>query len=163
MRFSSLRRSAVLAVVATGLVVTSGCFGSFQLTRKLYTWNKNVSPDKWVQELVFLGLYIVPVYGVAGFADLVFANSVEFWTGTNPVASARTLRPDGAALVQRGETTAEGKTLTIDEVKDGETLSTTTIAVPNSQESVTVTTRFKDGRTVTKTISRAEDGAITLQ
>ena len=56
MRLASVRRTAVLAVAAAGLVVTSGCFGSFQLTRKLYTWKKNVSPDKWVQELVFLGL-----------------------------------------------------------------------------------------------------------
>ncbi len=163
MRIASLRRTATLAVAAAGLVVTSGCFGSFQLTRKVYSWNKSVSPDKWVQELVFLGLYIVPVYGLAGLADVVFANTVEFWTGTNPVASARTQRPDGATLIQHGTTTSEGKTLTIEEVKDGVTLSTTTIEMPNSQESVTVTTRFKDGHSVTKTLVRSEAGAITLQ
>jgi hypothetical protein len=163
MRIAPLRRTAVLAVAAAGLVVTSGCFGSFQLTRKVYAWNKSVSSDKFVQELVFLGLNIIPIYGFAGFADAVFANTVEFWTGTNPVASARTQRPDGSALIQHGSTDASGKTLTIEEVKDGETLSTTTIVVPNSQESVTVSTRFKDGRVITKTLARAEDGAITLQ
>lgn len=162
MRRSSIRRRALLSVVALGLVASSGCFGSFQLTRKVYNWNASVSSDKFVTELVFLGLNIVPVYSVAALADAVFANSVEFWTGTNPVASARTLRPDGTALVQHAETTADGKTLTIDEVKDGETLSTTTISVPNAQESVTVSTRYKDGRTVTKTISRQADGTITL-
>lgn len=163
MRLASIRRTAVLGLVAAGLVTTSGCFGSFQLTRKLYNWNANVSSDKFVRELVFLGLYIVPVYGVAGFADLVFANSVEFWTGTNPVASARTQAPNGNTLIQHAETTAEGKTLTIDEVKDGETLSTTTLSIPNSQDEVTVSTRFKDGRVVTKTLVRNADGAITLQ
>ena len=163
MRLGSFRRTAVLGLVAAGLVTTSGCFGSFQLTRKLYSWNKSVSADKWVQELVFLGLYIVPVYGIAGLGDLVFANTVEFWTGTNPVASARTVTPTGSTLIQHGTTTTEGKTLTIEEVKDGATLSVTTLEVPNSQESVTVTTRFQDGRVVTRTLARNADGAITLQ
>jgi len=90
MRVTSFRRRALLAVAALGLVASTGCIGSFQLTRKVYNWNKTVSPDKFVQELVFLGLNIVPVYSIATLADAVFANSVEFWTGTNPVASART-------------------------------------------------------------------------
>lgn len=160
---SSFRRRAVLSVVALGLVASSGCFGSFQLTRKLYSWNKTVSPDKWVQEVVFLAMNIVPVYAVASFADAIFANSVEFWTGTNPVASARTIRPDGTALVQRGETTEAGKTLVIEEVKEGEVLSTTTISVVNGEETATVQTRFKDGRTVTKTVSRQADGSIAME
>jgi hypothetical protein len=108
-------------------------------------------------------LNIVPVYSVATLADAVFANTVEFWTGENPVASARTLRPDGTALIQHAETTAEGKTLTIQEVKGGETLSTTTVSVPNTQETVTVTTTHKDGRVFTKTLARGADGAVTLQ
>lgn len=163
MRLASFRRRAVLAVAAMGLVASTGCIGSFQLTRKVYSWNKSVSSDKFVQELVFLGLNIVPVYGIATFADAVFANSVEFWTGTNPVASARTIRPDGTTLIQHAETTADGKTLTIEEVKAGETLSTTTVSVPNSQETVTVTTTYKDGRVFSKTLARGADGAVTLQ
>lgn len=163
MRLAAFRRRAVLAAAAVGLVASTGCFGSFQLTRKVYNWNKTVSSDKWVQELVFLGLNIVPIYGVASFADAVFANTVEFWTGTNPVASARTARPDGSALIQHAETTADGKTLTIEEVKAGETLSTTTISVPNTEETVTVTTTYKDGRVFTKTLARGADGAVTLQ
>lgn len=163
MRFPSLRRTAVLTVTTIGLVGSTGCFGSFQLTRKLYSFNKSVSPDKWVQELVFLGMNIVPVYSVVGLADALFANTVEFWTGTNPVASARTMTPNGTALVQTGSTTSTGKTLVIDEVKNGETLSTTTISIPNDEESVTVTTSFKDGRTVTKTLTRHTDGSVTME
>lgn len=163
MRMPSLRRTAVLAVAAVGLVASTGCFGSFQLTRKLYTFNKNVSPDKFVQEIVFLGMNIVPVYGVVAMADALFANTVEFWTGTNPVASARTMSPDGTALVQVGTTTATGKTMVISEVKNGETLSTTTLTMDNDQESVTVETVFKDGRTVTKTITRHTDGSVTME
>ncbi len=163
MRSPSLRRAAILSLTAFGLATTTGCFGSFQLTRKVYAFNQTVSQDKWVQELVFLGMNIVPIYGLAAFADAVFANSVEFWTGTNPLASARTVTPDGTAFVQNGSTTAEGKTLVIDEVKDGETQSTTTITTRNDQESVTVETRFKDGRTISKTLTRLANGNITLE
>ena len=162
MRLAVLRRRAILAVAAAGLVTSTGCIGSFTLSRKVYNWNKGVSPDKFVQELVFLSMLIVPVYEIALLADGVFANSVEFWTGSNPVASARTVRPDGTTLLQHGETSAEGKTLTIEEVKDGETLSTTTLSMPQSQETVTVTTTYKDGRVFSKTLGRTADGAITV-
>jgi hypothetical protein len=49
----------------------------------LLTWNKSVG-DKWVNELVFLVLCIVPAYEVAWFIDGVILNSIEFWTGDNP-------------------------------------------------------------------------------
>lgn len=159
----SLRRAAILSVATLGLLSSSACFGSFQLTRKVYSWNKSVSSDKFVQELVFLGLNIVPVYWLAGAGDAIFANTVEFWTGTNPVASARTTRPDGTALVQTGTTTEERKTLVIDEVKDGVTLSTTTITNRIGEDAVTVETRFKDGRTFSKTLTRQADGNIVME
>ncbi|MDD5687255.1 MAG: DUF3332 family protein [Elusimicrobia bacterium] len=67
------------------VVFLSGCFGGFKLTRKVYDFNKNVG-GKWVNELVFLGLNIVPIYSIASFCDVVILNTIEFWTGKNPIA-----------------------------------------------------------------------------
>lgn len=159
----SVRRAAVLSVAAFGLLTTTGCIGSFQLTRKLYAFNTSVSEDKFVQELVFLALAVPQVYSLVAIVDAVFPNLVEFWTGTNPVASARTLRPDGTALVQTGTTTPERKTFVIDEVKDGVTLSTTTITNRIGEDAVTVETRLKDGRTFRKTVTRQADGNIVME
>src|SRR5262249_8925874 len=64
MRLVTFRRTALLTLTAATVLGTSGCFGSFNLTRKLYGFNKDVSKDKFVRELVFLGLNIVPIYGV---------------------------------------------------------------------------------------------------
>lgn len=87
------RATAVLSLAAFLPLATTGCFGKFQLTRKVYTFNKDVDPDKWIQWFTFLVLSIVPVYGVAFLVDVVFANSVEFWTGENPIqASAGSTR-----------------------------------------------------------------------
>lgn len=67
-----------LLLVAT--IMFSSCIGSFRLTNKLKDWNESVG-SKWVNELVFLAMHIVPVYEVAIFVDAVVLNSVEFWTG----------------------------------------------------------------------------------
>lgn len=80
-----LRRfSAVLVLVGFVPVATTGCFGTFQLTKKLYNFNSEVDPDKWIQWSVFLLLSIS--YGLAFVIDAVFANSMEFWSGKNPIS-----------------------------------------------------------------------------
>ncbi len=100
------RTIAALVLMAFLPVSTTGCFGGFQLTRKVYQFNRDVSPDKWVRELVFLALAIFPVYGAATFLDAVIFNSVEFWTGSNPVlakngASRKITTADGTAVLTR--------------------------------------------------------------
>ncbi|MDR1739085.1 MAG: DUF3332 domain-containing protein [Candidatus Symbiothrix sp.] len=74
---------AMVAMMSATLLFTS-CFGSFNLTRKVYGWNQSVG-DKWVNELVFVVLSIVPVYEVAGIIDVFVLNLIEFWTDENPV------------------------------------------------------------------------------
>lgn len=78
----------VIAVVmlAVFTVTFSGCFGSFSVTRNLWEWNSNVSNNKFVNELVFLGLCIVPAYELFTLGDVLIFNSIEFWSGRNPIA-----------------------------------------------------------------------------
>lgn len=68
------------------MISQSGCFGEFALVRKVYSWNQDVSSNKFVKTLVFYVLNIIPVYGVASFIDIVILNLIEFWSGTNPLA-----------------------------------------------------------------------------
>lgn len=164
MRLVAVRRSALLAVAAVGVLSASGCFGSFNLTRKVWTFNKTVSEDKWVQELVFLAFAVIPVYSIAGLLDAVIINSVEFWTGENPVSLAKTTTtPDGREFVQRGTVTPTERVMVVDEIKDGATISTTTIRMPNGGESVTVETRYPDGKVETRTVSRLSDGSVLIE
>ena len=81
------RTIATVALCTFLPVALSGCFGRFELTRKVYDFNKEVSPDKWMQWLTFLLITIVPIYGFAVLFDAVVANSLEFWTGNNPVTA----------------------------------------------------------------------------
>ena len=74
----------IVASIVILAFFTTGCTGSFELTHKLYNWHRSQT-DKWSDELCFLLVAITPVYGLAIFADSIIFNSIEFWTGKNPV------------------------------------------------------------------------------
>ena len=83
--FKYVMMSSILACS----MLFSSCIGSFRLWNNLKEWNLGVG-DKFVNEVVFLAFNIIPVYGVAYLADVLVLNSIEFWSGENPVALAGT-------------------------------------------------------------------------
>lgn len=88
-RFIRARRWLGLVALALVLGATQpACMGKFVLTEKLFGWNKSVSPSKGTQSLVMMVLILIPVYELAFIGDWVIFNTIEFWTGSNPVAQA---------------------------------------------------------------------------
>ncbi len=72
----------------------TSCMGKFALTKNLYAWNDQVS-NKFVNEIVFVAFWILPVYEVCAIADLFVLNTIEFWSGDNPMtANTRTIDTD---------------------------------------------------------------------
>jgi hypothetical protein len=69
---------------AAMLTQLQGCYGNFNLTRKIYAWNGTLG-DKWINSVVLFVLFIVPVYALCGLVDYVVLNTIQFWTGKNPV------------------------------------------------------------------------------
>ncbi len=88
----------------------SSCIGSFALTNKLLSWNNNIN-NKFVNELVFAVFWIIPVYEVSALADILVLNSIEFWSGSSPVTSQKSVidGKDGKYLVERD---SKGYTIT---------------------------------------------------
>lgn len=78
-----MKKLVVLLMIASFAAV--GCTGTFKLTNEVYKFHR--SQEKWVDEILFVAFVIVPVYGVATLADGIIFNSIEFWTGQNPIAS----------------------------------------------------------------------------
>jgi len=76
--------TAVAALLAVSAITTPSCIGNFALFNRVLGWNNNVG-NKFVNELVFIGFWILPVYEVSFLADFVVLNSIEFWSGNNPV------------------------------------------------------------------------------
>lgn len=111
---------AAILLAGTSMVFTS-CIGSFGLTNRVMSWNKNIG-SKFVNELVFIAFWILPVYEVTAIADLLVVNSIEFWSGQNPLtASTKVVDTDhGRYLIacdQRGYTVtheATGEAIRLD-------------------------------------------------
>ena len=90
-----------VALAAFLLSSMTSCMGKFALWNSVYAWNDQIS-NKFVNELVFVAFWVLPVYEVCGLADILVLNSIEFWSGDNPMsASTKTIDTDqGRYLVK---------------------------------------------------------------
>jgi hypothetical protein len=75
-------RRLVLNSITLGpaAVAVTGCWGSFNLTGRLYDWNGHFE-SKWASWGVFAVFVILPVYGTTLFVDAVVLNTIEFFSG----------------------------------------------------------------------------------
>lgn len=85
------RKIVAVAALAVFAFAVTGCIGSMALTGKVRQFNLGVSPHPWPREGVFVVLQVLPVYSFAGAIDLLVVNSIEFWTGTNPISNEKAL------------------------------------------------------------------------
>ncbi|MGI9281028.1 MAG: DUF3332 family protein [Endozoicomonas sp.] len=72
------------AAVAAMAISLSGCIGQMATTGTVTKMNLSVSNNAWVQEGFFI--LLLPVTAVTATIDVLVVNSIEFWTGTNPVS-----------------------------------------------------------------------------
>ena len=76
----------VSALLLAGSMMYTSCIGSFSLFNSYAEWQRNMSGSKFVNAVV--GFVLMPIVGsVCLFVDSVVLNSIEFWSGSNPVAS----------------------------------------------------------------------------
>ncbi|MBQ6653190.1 MAG: DUF3332 domain-containing protein [Prevotella sp.] len=76
----------VLAIMMAGTLMMDSCVGSFSLFNKYAEWQRTMTDSKILNAIV--GFFLMPLVGsVTLFIDAVVLNSIEFWSGENPVAS----------------------------------------------------------------------------
>lgn len=123
---------AVLLTLAAAIPMTS-CIGSFTLTKKVMAWNNQVG-NKFLNEVVFVAFWILPVYEVSSIADLLVLNSIEFWSGRSPmIASTKKIQTDNGTFViardEKGYTITNellGESVRLDYADDAQTWSVVT-------------------------------------
>jgi len=103
--------NVAIAIALSGSLLFSSCIGSFQLTNKLLSWNQSVG-NKFVNEVVFLAFWIIPVYEISALADVLVLNSIEFWTGSNPVQAGVVKKVQGEKGEYLVETLENGYEIT---------------------------------------------------
>lgn len=146
-------------------MLVSGCYGPFNLTRRLHNWNGQLG-GKWEREFMFLILAYVPVYGLAILGDALVFNSMEFWTGDNPVdppgmkqgalpQTKRIVRGDSEALLTYIPT-QDGAELLVQQFHRGQPAGTLRIA---QRDGMTVGSDA-DGRVLLMARSTADGGIV---
>lgn len=89
-----IKLSVAIILALAACIPLNSCIGSFALTNKVLDWNRQVG-SKFLNELVFFAFWVLPVYEVTSIADLIVINSIEFWSGSNPMtASVKTVPTD---------------------------------------------------------------------
>lgn len=104
-----VRRPVAVGVLACLVTVSTACYGPFNLTKNVYHWNSNVKGrgqvnDKWMKEIVFFGMLIIPAYMFSALLDTFIFNSMHFWTGESPI-KASDMGSDGTKVTTLGDTT----------------------------------------------------------
>lgn len=79
-------KKLTICTLLSASVLFSSCLGSFSAFNGLRDWNDGLTNSKFVDNLVFWALNIVPVYGLFMFGDVFIFNVIEFWSGSNPIA-----------------------------------------------------------------------------
>jgi len=79
-----MKRCLGAAALSLGPVA---CRGSNNAFNNIQGWNADMSENKWVTQLVSFAFWIIPVYPIALFLDIIIFNSIEFWGGDNPISS----------------------------------------------------------------------------
>ena len=85
----SMKKITLIGMAALMLgigTLNTGCMGSWKLTTSLYSWNKSVTGNKYLNNIIFWILHAIPAYEICYFADIIILNTIEFWTGSNPIA-----------------------------------------------------------------------------
>ena len=104
-------KSLFVCALLSCCVLCSSCIGSFKLWNGMKDWNQGIG-NKFVNELAFIALHIVPVYEIAYLADLVVVNTIEFWSGKSPMASNEVKEIKGEKGNYLVQTNEDGYTIT---------------------------------------------------
>ena len=74
-------KKGVVALAIAASLMASSCLGPNKWFNGLTDWNHEVTDQDWLNEVIFLGLNIIPVYGVALLVDYVVLNTIDYWSG----------------------------------------------------------------------------------
>lgn len=97
-----MRKLRLLTLVLSISILSTSCLGSFSAFNKLKDWNNEVSDSKFVNNLLFWGLNIIPVYPLWFLGDTIIFNVIEFWSGSNPIAMSEG-EVETETIVKNGE------------------------------------------------------------
>jgi hypothetical protein len=131
---------------------TVGCIGNFALSAKVRKFNLEQTQDRWGREILFVVLYVIPVYPISGLADIIVFNSIEFWSGKNPIDGSRSVTP----LAMRREIETEDGRRVIMSMRSDDSIDVAVESVDGEQHLLNLT------RAHGHVVARDASGAVLI-
>jgi len=78
-----IKKTLAASALTLGLLAP-GCLGPNHAYNGLRNWNATATDMNWLNEVIFLTLNVIPVYGLAYVGDVLVFNTMGYW-GTNPI------------------------------------------------------------------------------
>ncbi|MBP2673274.1 MAG: hypothetical protein H6Q84_114 [Deltaproteobacteria bacterium] len=162
MRTGRLGKGVAVLLAAILCAFSAGCFGKFQMTRTMYDVNRSVEQPYLRSAVTWV--FLLPVYGLTGLLDFLVFNTIEFWTGENPISQDNVTkvyeRGDGKtvlALSREGAAT----TATILRYEAGSLVST--LRVRDDGKGTVTAVETAGGRKVRESVAVAlPDGSVDV-
>ncbi len=79
-----MKKLALACILSLGILF-SGCLGPNNLHDSIRNWNAELAEQDWLNETIFIGLNIVLVYPLAYLGDILVLNTIDYWSGENPI------------------------------------------------------------------------------
>ena len=79
-------KKLIMCVCLSSTIMFNSCLGSFSAFNNLRDWNDGLTDSKFLDNVIFWVLNIIPVYGLFFVGDVIIFNVIEFWSGSNPIA-----------------------------------------------------------------------------
>ena len=80
-----MKKALIACALALGL--STSCLGPDNLYNSVKNWNAGLSDQDFVNELVYIGFMIIPVYPIALMADQLIFNTITYWSGEDTISS----------------------------------------------------------------------------
>lgn len=77
-----MNRTALALLLALALPC-SGCLGPNNAANSIRNWNAHATEHDWLNEVIFVAF--TPVYGLAYLGDILIFNTIDYWSGKNPI------------------------------------------------------------------------------
>ena len=79
-----IKKSLLAGVLSLGLL--SSCLGPNNALNTINNWNATIAEQDWINEVLFIPL--VFVHGAAWAGDILIFNTIDYWSGNNPISPA---------------------------------------------------------------------------
>ena len=64
---------------------SASCLGPDNAYRSVKNWNAELANEDWINEALYIGMHILPVYPLLLLGDIVVFNTIGYWSGENPI------------------------------------------------------------------------------